>query len=74
MSWVPSAADRVAAEQVRYWLAADLKPCDMIVAITGQYDKNATPDDAHHAIAEAWSHSGNGARYLRMERLAREAA
>lgn len=55
MSWIPTEADRVAARHVRIWMSEGLTPSQMIHAVTGEPRPNATPDDAHHVIAEAYT-------------------
>lgn len=74
MTFIPTEADRVAAQHVRLWLHEGLTPSQMIQGITGEPLPGASPDDAHHVIAEAYSYMRCGALALRLQRLGREAA
>ena len=46
--------DEIAAEQVRYWQSEGWTPAEMIRAVSGRDEPDASLDDAHHTIA-AWS-------------------
>lgn len=60
MTFIPTEADHVAAQHVRLWLSEGLTPSQMVEAVTGHSLEGATPDDAHHAIAEAYTWLRNG--------------
>ena len=54
MTWIPTEADHVAAEQVRHWFAQGLTWDEMVEAVTLRPASGSTPDDAHYCIAAAW--------------------